>query len=407
MPGWFEFSPPVENPVIVLGFQFLLAFLVIIIIGCVIAILSNTTIAPVPSKGWASTDYEAIQNGRKSLSDYISANNVDDKTPMNQFHVATASFGGIFTEDIKLLNPWIGSASPDAARLQVEAGARAIVLDIWPDPANNTLPVVCCMTDTTEWGAQSWWTGRGLDKGVGRYSNWRHLTRNRMPAADIINAALNAAFDGSTSKQNTDPFFLILKLHGAMTNDFLNTLGDIVKAAIGEHSMSPEWNRTLNQKQLCTAPVREFMSKCFVMVIPDIQPGYNSLPNINTYAAFIQPFLASRLGEVTNALEQQPNTIFFEPGSLSTISTINQPNCTLGGPQLSLAQAGLTIIQPTTGGQSTDNSVLFANTNLQQMVQSGAQFIAVNYFSPNSGDGIITDYLNPANFGIYSFKKGV
>jgi hypothetical protein len=407
MPGWFEFTPPVQNPAIVLTFQFILSILVVIIISCVIALIKNTTIAPVPPKGWASTDYEAIQNGRKSLQDYMSANNIDDKTPMNQFHVATAGFGGIFTEDIKLLNPWNGSASPDAARIQVEAGARAIVLDIWPDPANNKLPVVCCMTDATEWSAQNWWIGQGLDKGAGRYSNWRHITRNRMPAADIINTALHAAFDGPTSKQNADPFFLILKLHGAMTPDFLNTLGDTVKAAIGEHSMSPEWNRTLNQKQLCSAPVREFMSKCFVMVIPDIQPGYNSLPNINTYASFIQPFLATRLGEVTNALEQQPNTIFFEPGSLTTISTINQPNCTLGGPQLSLAQAGLTVIQPTTGGQSTDNATLYANTNLQQMVQSGAQFIAINYFSPNSGDGIISDYLNPANFGIYSFKKGV
>jgi hypothetical protein len=406
MPGWFEFDPPLERPWMYIVFQALLASIVFLIVILVITVLANTLSTPVPPKGWASLDYEAIQNGRKSLADYLVANNLDDKTPMNQFSVATAGFGGIYTENIGLMNPWIGTASPDAARVQVEAGARAIVLDIWPDPANLSLPVVCSMTDTTQWAAQNWWVNNGLNAGVGRYSNWRHLTRNRIPAADVINSALHAAFDGPTSKQNADPFFLILKLHGAMTIDFLNTLGDTVKAAIGEHSMSPEWNRTLNQKQLCTAPVREFMSKCFVMVVPDIQTGYNSLPKVNTYAGFIQPFLGTRLGEITNALEQQPNTIFFEPGSLSTISAINQPNCTVGGPQLSLAQAGLTVVQPTIGGQSTDNSDLFSNTNLQQMLQSGAQFIAVNYFSPNSGDGIMSDYLNPANFGIYSFKKG-
>ncbi len=407
MPGWFEFDPPVQQPLATMAFQFLLAFIVFIIAMCVIALISNTRSAPVPPKGWATLDYEAAQAGRKSLTDYLSANKLDDKTPMNQFHVATAGFGGIFTEDIRLLSPWIGTVSPDAARLQVEAGARAMVLDIWPDPANSDLPVVCSMLDTSEWAYQNWWRNNGLDKGVGRYSNWQHMTRNRAPAADIIKAATNAAFNGPTSKQNSDPFFLILKLHGAMTLDYLNTLGDIVKGAIGEHSMSPEWNRALNQKQLCAAPVNEFMSKCFVVVIPDIQPGYNSLPNVNTYAAFIQPFLASRLGEVTNALEQQPNTIFFEPGSLATISTINQPNCLLGGPQLSIAQAGLTVIQPTTGGQSTDNSKLYSNTTLQQMLQSGAQFIAVNYFSANGGDGIMVDYMEPANFGTYSFKKGV
>ena len=394
------------RPVLTIVFHAVVAAITFVIVCCVIAIIANTTVTPSPPTGWSSLDYETLKPSRKALSDYLTTNNIDDKTPMVDFRVATANFGGIFTENIRLLSPWIGTASPAAAILQVEAGARAFVIDIWPDPADRTKPITCCMVDTTEWTVQNWWRNNGLDKGVGRYSNWQHITRNRIPAGDVINAATNAAFNSPNSKQNGDPFFLILKLHGAMTTDYLNSLGDTVKAAIGEHSMSPEWNRTLNQKSLCTAPVSEFMTKCFVIVIPDIQPGYNILPSTNTYASFIQQFLKTNMGEVTNALEQQPNTILFDPGSISTITAVTQPNCTAGGPLVSLPQNGFTVIQPTTGGQSTDNSDLFNGTSMTTLLQTGAQFIAVNYFSADNSDGVLATHFDPANFGVYSFKKG-
>ena len=175
-----------------IGFHGLLAFMVLIIFACIIALLVNTTKTPKQPVGWGSVDYDANQINRLSLANYCSTNNIDVSTPMIQFSVATANFGGIFTEDTALLAPWHGTVSREAARLQVEAGARAIVLDIWPDPANPAIPIVAAMLDTYQNTSMAWWRNHGLDKGVGRYSNWQRLTRNTAPAGEILAAAAEA-----------------------------------------------------------------------------------------------------------------------------------------------------------------------------------------------------------------------
>ena len=254
---------------------------------------------------------------------------------------------------------------------------------------------------------QNTWMKWGLDRGVGRYSNWQHLTRNKKPVGEILKPALTAAFSSSPGPQNTDPFFLILRLHGAMTTDYLNHLGRIVQDAIGGNAMGAEWNKCLNQKSICTAPVVQFLSKVFVIVLPDIQPGYNSLPNINTYAGFTTAFMNTRLGEITNALEQTPNTMAFEPTGITAISATGQSNCTNpAGPQQSLAQTGFCLVQPSIGGQTTDNSQLFSGQgSYTACLQSGAQFVAINLFSPNAADGPLNTFFDPAYFGTFSFRK--
>jgi len=409
--GLFDLMEPIHGkPAVgfVIAFHATLAILVIVVLSVLGTLLGNTLQKPTDPKGWGSIDYDANQRNRDSLTSYMAANNLPvDSTPMNQFSVATANFGGIFTEPISLLEPWIGSVSGDAARLQVEAGARSLILNIWPDPADRQTPVVTAMLDTQEWSMQNTWMKWGLDKGVGRYSNWQHLTRNKKPVGEIIKPALTAAFSASPGPQNTDPFFLILKLHGAMTKDYLNHLGHIVQEAIGGNAMGAEWNKCMNQKSICTATVNQFISKVFLIVIPDIQPGYNSLPNINTYSGFTTAFLNTRLGEITNALEQNPNTISFEPSGISAVSAPGQANCSNPtGPQQSLAQTGFCLVQPSIGGQTTDNSVLFSGQNsYTACLQSGAQFVAINLFSPNATDGPLSTFFDPKYFGTFSFRK--
>jgi len=406
--GWFDLIPPVigkgENVSFVILFHAIVAALVLIVYSTLSTLMTNTLHAPTPPIGWADRDYDADQSKRATLSDYMTANNLSpDTTPMNKFSVATANFGGIFTESIGLLRPWIGSASAEAARLQVEAGARAMVLDIWPDPANRQMPVVCAMLDTQSWSMQNQWMKWGLDKGVGRYSNWQLLTRNKAPLGEVVTTTLTTAF--SNSVQNKDPFFLILKLHGAMDTDYLNFVGTVVQKAIGGNAMGAEWNKCMNQKSICTAPVAQFMSKVFLIVIPDIQPGYNSLPNVNTHSAFTTAFMNTRLGEITNALEQTPNTILFEPNGITAVSATGQANCANPtGPPQSLAQNGFCLVQPSIGGQTTDNTALFTQS-YQACLQSGAQFVAVNLFSQNTADGPLTTFFDEKYFGKYSFRK--
>jgi hypothetical protein len=385
----------------------LIAFLALLMFAVLATLLGVTHSAPTAPKGWADRDYDAVQGARQSLTDAMAAQTppIDPTTkPMLACSVATASFGGIFTEDIGGLRPWIGTVSPDAARLQVEAGARAMVLDIWPDPANPGIPVVAAMTDTTQWSSQSWWRDRGLSAGQGRYSNWRRLTRNTAPASDILKAALTAAFNGPSSQQNADPFFLVLRLHGAMTTDYLNYLGGVVLSAIGQNRMPAEFNSNNRAAALCTEPINSFLGRCFVIVAPDIQPGYNSLPNINSYAAFTTAFLATRMGEATNLLETAPNTVMFDPANASAVAAASESPCSGSGPQVPPAAKRFCVIQPTTGGTSTRNGSLYAATGFTDCVKTGAQFVAVNLFSPDSGDGVLESFFNPAYFGKSSFR---
>jgi len=397
----------------VIGFHIIMAAMVFAIIVVLITLMINTLNQPEDLKGWASIDYDAAKGARDSLVNYMAKQNpqLDVKTVrMSDFSVATASFGGVFTEAIGTMNPWIGSVSGDAARRQVEAGARALTLDIWPDPADRQSPIVVSMVDTQAWPIQTTWMQWGLTKGMGRYSNWQRLTRNTKPVGEILKPALAAAFSSSPGPQNTDPFFLILKLHGAMTKGYLNHLGDIVRNAIGANRMATEWNRCLNQRALCTEPVTSFLSKAFVIVVPDIQPGYNSLPSINTYPAFVAAFLETNLGEITNAMEMQPNTMMFDPAGVSGIASAAEAACagaSLGPspPPSTRPPKCFCIVQPSTGGQTTDNSVLFSQSSYTTCMQSGAQFVAVNLFSPNPNDGPLTTFFSSEYFGKYSFRK--
>jgi len=179
-----------------------------------------------------------------------------------------------------------------------------------------------------------------------------------------------------------------------------------VQAAIGPRRMGTQYDQAKNQKNLCSAPVTDFMGRVFTIVIPDIETNYNQLPGINTYAKFVPALLTTKLGEVTNAIEQTQNTMLFDPANIAAITQATQPNCNANNATLmTLAEAGFCLVQPTIGGQSTNNEQLYAGTNsgYTACIQTGAQFVAVNYFSPKKTDAVLTSLFTPAVFGKYSF----
>jgi hypothetical protein len=390
-------------------FHAIIAIIVLVLVSVWASRLSKTLNAPAPPAGAIGLDYDAIASARQSLSTYMSANGIADSTPMVDLQIATANFGGIFTEKMSYMNPWIGTVSPDAATLQVKAGARAIVFDIWPDPADLTSPVVCAMVDTNQWGIQNWWRNKwGLDKGVGRYSNWQMLTRNKVRADTMLNAACAAAFDDN-NPQKSDPFFLLLRLHGAMTPTYLNTLGAMVQTALGGHALGPNYSTSQQQTQFCKTPISEFTGPGggygVVVVSPDMSAGYNILPSINTITKFVPAFNATTLGQVTNAIDNPNNPIWFDEASIGPLSIESVVNCN-GTGNITPPAGGFCAIQPSIGGQSTDNPTLFRDNNFQICQQTGAQMVAVNLFSPDPNDAVLQSWFSTQNFGTYSFKKG-
>lgn len=396
-------------------------------------VLGFTVAAPTPPKGWGAGldangpgpgDYEAAVGRRKPIAAYFAEIGVakDSTVPMVNFSVATANFGGIYTENRGGLNPWIGSVSADAARLQVEAGARAIVLDVWPDPADTSRAVVASMldmrsSDVLKRWKSSWGLGDGL---TGNYSNWQLLTRNVVPVGDVLAAAIQSAFQSGAGQQNGDPFFVILNLHGPMTAAYLNSLGATVRQALGTYAMPSQWGHAANQSMLCTAPVSEFMGQAFVIVNPDIAVGPvggtprpspilgpNAPRPIRAPNApqFIRQFMATAMGEVANAIQTTPGSIVYEPGSTGSLTAASQPNCTPGGDAITPTEAGFCVIQPSIGGASTDNSQLFTSQSFEDCVGTGAQFVAMNLFSPNGGDSELKNFFKPDYFGTYSFRR--
>lgn len=378
-------------------FHGIISILVFITLMVLSGILGSVTTPPLFPTGWNDRpNYDALIPTRKPITDYV-ANYTQTptsttKAPMRFLTVATANYGGIFTEPMSPpFYPYVGTVDPEAARLQVEAGARAIVLDIWPDPSNRANPVVCAMVDTSAAGRGTlgWWnTSGGLDKGVGRYSNWQIVTRNKVSADKILNAALKAAFNTTNSPQNGDPFFLILNLHGAMTVDYLNKLGAYVQAAIGPNGMPSEWNRNANASHLDKEPIATFLNKCFVIVCPDIQANYNSLPGINTYEQFTPVFLNTTLGEATNLLQTTANTVLFTPSNAAAAKSITPTS--------------FCVVQGSIGGSSTDNDHDFT-TSFQQCTQYGIQFVAVNLLAPPASDNTLATFFSPKFFKDYSF----
>lgn len=374
----------------------------------------NTIYAPrTQPNGAPGHDYSVVRTG--TVSDYLtSQSKTTTTTPMLSLQVATASFGGIFTEDLTALNPYIGTVDPEAARLQVLGGARAIVFDIWPDPADPTSPVVATMKDDTadgpSWlfGTPAWWLAHGgLNSGTGRFSNWKMMTRNKIRAGTMMNAAVSAATDSATNPQWSDPFFLILCLHGAMTPAYLNTLAADLRVALNGKGIAATV-RPGTENTLCAATVDKYQERVCVIVCPDIQPGFQALPNVNTFQQFTNAYLQTDMVNYTNFLQTQPNTLLYSPENLSSLTQDTAqacgPNTTPTGTLVPPPQSSFCVVQPSTGGTSSRNSVLYKQSSFNAAIQTGAQFVGVNMFSPESGDATLQNFFLPTYFGKYSFR---
>ena len=346
--------------------------------------------------------YDDMQGKRQSLRAYLgSIGKSPDSVMTTQLQIATANYGGIFTEtkaaNMAWLTPWHGTVSSEAARLQVEAGARAMIFDIWPDPSDFSRPVVVAMVDLDESSSDSWWKNNGLTEGVGRYSNWKNLTRNKGAAGDIIKAAINAAFRGV---QAEDPFFVILNLHGKLPPSYLNTLGAILLDALQGKKLSAP-NINLNDNVFCSMPVSAIFDKAIVLVNPDV-------PSSMTRETFNAMYLNTAMKEVTNVLTTTERPLLFKTTDLSSITSAKYTDCTGSVNKVPLPAVALCAIQPTIGGLYTDNDSQFKKASLNSCMSTGAQFVGVNLFGSKGGakDDTLNAWLDPGLFGVRSFKTG-
>lgn len=109
--------------------------------------------------------------------------------------------------------------SPDALQFAVLAGARAVDLDVWPDPEGSGRPIVAVMDPA---------------------SSWRRLSLNALPLRALLDALADAAFRGgdATNPLRTDPLLLYLRFHGAPTPYTYERTAEALTAALGAHRLS-------------------------------------------------------------------------------------------------------------------------------------------------------------------------
>lgn len=377
----------------------------------ILSVLWHNTYIARPSP-FTQRDYTATSRAGNNLDAYLqSKGKTASTTKMRDLTVATATLGGIELENTGWPNPYVGTVSTDAVNLQVRAGARAIVFDIWPDPADPTIPVVCAMQDDSAvGGVPGWWLAHGgLSRGTGRYSNWKLLTRNTVRAGTMMKTAVDTAF----TTQATDPFFLILILHGAMTVDYLNTLGNDLQNALSTgtdgttgRGLPPTARPGLLYNTLCNATADLFQGKVCVIVCPDIQPGFQSLPNVNTYQQFAAVYATTTMMNNTNILQMQPNTVLYGPENISALTQDTAQPCDPSGAPGSTVpppQGGFCVIQPSTGTGITSTNKMYPNPDsFLGALRTGAQFVGANLFDTTPGF-LDNTYFTPDRFGTYSF----
>lgn len=387
--------------------------LAVIVAGFCIALWYNTYVfKPNPASSSYSSfrgrDYSVPRTG--TLDDYLQARNTSaSNVKMKDLQVATATLGGIFTESLSATNPFLGTVIPDAVELQIRAGARAIVFDIWPDPADPSVPTIAAMkedaADGPSWlfGKPAWWLAHGgLDKGTGKYSNWKLISRNKVRAGSILKSTVDTAF----TVQAADPFFIILCLHGAMTTDYLNTLAEDLRVALNGRGMSATARPGL-LNPLCNATADQFKEKVCVIVCPDLQSGFQSLPNVNTYQQFATALATTNLINYTNILQTQPNTLLYSPDNLNALTQDTTQPCDASSGAAGILvpppQAGFCVVQPSIGTSSSNDQFYNNGSLFATALKTGAQFVAVNLFSTNESGTTLETFFSPSNFGTYSF----
>lgn len=366
----------------------------IAILATTITFLRATKVTDARPTGWGTTDpaagYDATRHTRQVTAD-------PSGTPLMNYTIATANYAGIFTEDnsAPLKSRYIGTVDMEAVVLQVEGGARALVFDIWPDPENLSQPVVCTMARPDLWASVA---DIAPTRGTGLHSNWQITTRNTSPAGPLLAAAVATAHPQG-QEQVSDPLFLILRLHGAMTVPYLDTLAAQLQNALAGTQMGAESATFQSLTEFMTnTTLRQAQSRTVVIVSPEVnvisqdgKSGFNSLPGMSVPGDFLPIYMNSKMADLTNVMDLV--------GSLQLAENVGT------GSAFDPSKAAY-IIQPTVGDVHSDNTgprAFTANNTYATLVNRGFQFVAVNMFGWESSSAARDSFTK--TFGTQSFVK--
>lgn len=180
------------------------------------------------------------RKGLRAYLDSLKASGVpESQLILTNFYVSTAVGTGIFLPALDAI------ASPEAARVAVLAGARAFVLDIYPDlsPAVQRAPSI-----------------QVVEEG----SAWRRISLNTASFTDILRAIITEAFEIPERPGAEDPIFLYLRFRGTPTAATYDGAANALRAIAERYRMDANFSGARGQDRIFTTPMSALFKKMIV-----------------------------------------------------------------------------------------------------------------------------------------------
>jgi len=311
--------------------------------------VNSTNITRMAKADIAKQGYAQNAQSRVGLADYVKtlkANGVpDDHLVLTNFYVSTANATGLF------LPAADGIASSEAARLAVQAGARAFVFDLWPD-----------LTPGAEFGPSI----QAIESG----SNWRRISMNALSFASVLKPLVQEALQTPVRPYASDPLFLYLRFRGKPRQSTYTITANTLRALIEPYRLANNYNNRRAQGDIFSTPIDELAQK--VIIFSNVTAEGNILSDyIN-----VGPRDGVRL-------EQPPGE--FRGYNADTVK-----------PVVRAIKQNLTWIAPL----SEDEAATANSVNVAENQKIGVHFCAMNLWNRNDA---LNGTLAPTMFGTQSF----
>jgi hypothetical protein len=192
----------------------------------------------------AQVGYDMANQNRVGLRAYLAALKKqgvpDAHLCLTNFYVSTVNAAGVFFPATD------GVVSPMAARAAVLGGARAFVLDIWPDltPGAQFAPSI-----------------QVVESG----SLWRRISMNSLPFVSILKALIQEAFEIDGRPGSEDPVFLYLRFRGKPRASTYTGTANALRAVLESYRLDASFNTCRGQDRIFNTPITSLFGKVVIM----------------------------------------------------------------------------------------------------------------------------------------------
>lgn len=296
-------------------------------------------------------------DSRKSLLSYLreleKQNVPASHFAFANFYVSTVNASGLFYPRID------GVVSPDAARLAVQAGARAFVFDIWPDLRSgaNFGPIL---------------------QVVEQSSTWRRISLNVLPFHLILNTIVGMIYSGGSGFLNTpygsrDCLTFYLRFRGTPRFQTYAGVAAALRDSMEQYRLDSSFYACNGERRLFATPITQLFSKIIIMSNNTAQ--------------------GTPLEDYINFLQRGPLPDMRDWDSKSIASLTDAMKLERVG----ILKQSLTFASPL---PETDEAEL-NSWDWKKAHDLGIQYAGMNLFYASS---TLNDYMNPTMFGVYSYK---